>query len=51
MPAEAVVEHVQMLAFQWLRSGGHDDMAVVAIGAARSGGPPTVAGAKDGMNL
>jgi hypothetical protein len=46
MPAEAVVAHVQMLAFQWLRSGSHDDMAVVAIGAARTG-PPTVAGARN----
>ncbi|WP_373430790.1 SpoIIE family protein phosphatase [Streptomyces sp. B3I8] len=44
MPAEAVVAHVQMLAFQWLRSGGHDDMAVVAIGAVRTG-PTPVAGA------
>ncbi|MEU9414428.1 PP2C family protein-serine/threonine phosphatase [Streptomyces sp. NPDC051000] len=33
MPAEAVVERVQMLASQWLRNGAHDDMAVVAITA------------------
>ncbi|WP_406090679.1 SpoIIE family protein phosphatase [Streptomyces sp. NBC_01013] len=33
MPSEAVVEHIQMLVSQWLRSGRHDDMAVVAITA------------------
>lgn len=36
MPGEAVVEHIQMLAAQWLRNGSHDDMAVIAISA-----PPT----------
>ncbi|MER6702831.1 PP2C family protein-serine/threonine phosphatase [Streptomyces fumanus] len=36
MPAEGIVEHVQMLASQWLGSRGHDDMAVVAISAPRS---------------
>ncbi|MFE3251023.1 SpoIIE family protein phosphatase [Streptomyces sp. NPDC059209] len=36
MPAEAVVEHVQMLASQWVRGGRHDDMAVVAITAPRN---------------
>ncbi|WP_406390379.1 SpoIIE family protein phosphatase [Streptomyces sp. NBC_00887] len=36
MPGEAVVEHIQMLAAQWLRSGRHDDMAVVAITAPRT---------------
>ncbi|MEU5401021.1 GAF domain-containing SpoIIE family protein phosphatase [Streptomyces sp. NPDC005963] len=36
MPAEAIVEHVQMLAGQWLGSGPHDDMAVVVIAAPRS---------------
>ncbi|MFD8421673.1 SpoIIE family protein phosphatase [Streptomyces sp. NPDC059466] len=36
MPAEAVVEHIQMLASQWLRHAGHDDMAVVAISAPRT---------------
>ncbi|NBM20403.1 SpoIIE family protein phosphatase [Streptomyces sp. GC420] len=35
MPAEAVVEHVLMLADQWIGAGGHDDMAVVAITAPR----------------
>ncbi|MFG2307251.1 PP2C family protein-serine/threonine phosphatase [Streptomyces sp. NPDC048566] len=33
MPAEAVVEHVQMLAAQWVGRGIHDDMATVAITA------------------
>ncbi|WP_406841415.1 PP2C family protein-serine/threonine phosphatase [Streptomyces sp. AHU1] len=33
MPAEAVVEHVQMLAAQWVGRGGHDDMATVAVTA------------------
>ncbi|MCO4697078.1 SpoIIE family protein phosphatase [Streptomyces sp. RO-S4] len=38
MPGEAMVEHVQMLAAQWLEPGSrHDDMAVVAIGAPRAG--------------
>ncbi|MFI8193790.1 SpoIIE family protein phosphatase [Streptomyces sp. NPDC085946] len=41
LPAEAVVERVQMLAAQWLGHGAHDDMAVVAIGSPR-GGPLTV---------
>lgn len=31
MPAEAVVERVQMLAAQWLGGGRHDDMAALAI--------------------
>ena len=39
MPGEAIVEHVQMLASQWLGSGRHDDMATVAISAPRSGPP------------
>ncbi|MFF3307768.1 PP2C family protein-serine/threonine phosphatase [Streptomyces sp. NPDC002952] len=33
MPAEALVEHVQMLASQWVGRGAHDDMAVVAVTA------------------
>ncbi|MEV7416221.1 PP2C family protein-serine/threonine phosphatase [Streptomyces sp. NPDC089919] len=37
MPAEAVVERVQMLAAQWLGTGRHDDMAVVAISAPKAG--------------
>ncbi|WP_373316558.1 PP2C family protein-serine/threonine phosphatase [Streptomyces xanthophaeus] len=36
MPAEAVVERVQMLASEWVGSGRHDDMAVVAISAPRT---------------
>lgn len=33
MPAEAVVDHVQTLAAQWVGGGRHDDMAVVAVTA------------------
>ena len=33
MPAEAIVEHVQMLASQWLGTQLHDDMAVMVIAA------------------
>ncbi|MFD5816726.1 PP2C family protein-serine/threonine phosphatase [Streptomyces sp. NPDC127038] len=36
MPAEAIVEHVQMLASQWVGSATHDDMAVMVIAAPRS---------------
>ncbi|MER5560065.1 SpoIIE family protein phosphatase [Streptomyces sp. NPDC002506] len=36
MPAEGIVEHVQMLASQWLAGRRHDDMAVVAISAPRT---------------
>ncbi|MFD3760094.1 PP2C family protein-serine/threonine phosphatase [Streptomyces sp. NPDC058622] len=36
MPAEAVVERVQMLASQWVGTGRHDDMAVVVISAPRT---------------
>ncbi|MFD3542246.1 PP2C family protein-serine/threonine phosphatase [Streptomyces sp. NPDC058662] len=36
LPAEAVVERVQMLASQWVGSGRHDDMAVVVISAPRT---------------
>ncbi|WP_199806839.1 MULTISPECIES: PP2C family protein-serine/threonine phosphatase [unclassified Streptomyces] len=50
MPAEAVVDHVQMLASQWLHSGRHDDMAVVAIGAARTGPLTVVSGENSGRN-
>ncbi|MEU6171883.1 PP2C family protein-serine/threonine phosphatase [Streptantibioticus parmotrematis] len=35
LPAEAVVERVQMLATSWVDSHRHDDMAVVAITAPR----------------
>ncbi|MFE5301342.1 PP2C family protein-serine/threonine phosphatase [Streptomyces sp. NPDC056632] len=33
LPAEAIVERMQMLAGNWVGSGPHDDMAVVAITA------------------
>ncbi|MFI0165817.1 PP2C family protein-serine/threonine phosphatase [Streptomyces sp. NPDC017095] len=36
LPAEAVVERVQMLTAQWVGSGSHDDIATVAIGAPRT---------------
>ncbi|MGW2841046.1 PP2C family protein-serine/threonine phosphatase [Streptomyces sp. NPDC001493] len=36
MPAEAVIEQIQMLASQWLRNGRHDDMALIAISAPRT---------------
>ncbi|MEW2547308.1 PP2C family protein-serine/threonine phosphatase [Streptomyces sp. NPDC047002] len=36
LPAQAVVERVQMLASQWVGRGRHDDMAVVAITAPRT---------------
>lgn len=36
MPAEGIVEHVQMLAAQWLGTRPHDDMAVVVISAPRT---------------
>ncbi|WIY00160.1 PP2C family protein-serine/threonine phosphatase [Amycolatopsis mongoliensis] len=35
MPADAVVERIQMLASQWIGRGAHDDMAVLAITAPR----------------
>jgi serine phosphatase RsbU (regulator of sigma subunit) len=35
MPAEAVVERVQLLATQWVGRNPHDDMAVLAISAPR----------------
>ncbi|WP_233160903.1 PP2C family protein-serine/threonine phosphatase [Actinophytocola xanthii] len=36
LPAEAVVERVQMLAAEWVGGGRHDDMAVLAITAPRA---------------
>ncbi|WP_299532126.1 PP2C family protein-serine/threonine phosphatase [uncultured Streptomyces sp.] len=36
MPAQAVVDHVQMLASQWVGAGRHDDMAVVVVSAPRT---------------
>ncbi|MEU6404886.1 PP2C family protein-serine/threonine phosphatase [Streptomyces sp. NPDC046985] len=47
MPAEAVVERVQMLASQWVGAGRHDDMATVAVSAARTA-PPSFAPADGG---
>ncbi|MFE2755936.1 PP2C family protein-serine/threonine phosphatase [Actinosynnema sp. NPDC059335] len=35
MPADAVAEHVHMVASQWVGAGGHDDVAVLAITAPR----------------
>ncbi|MGX1274413.1 PP2C family protein-serine/threonine phosphatase [Streptomyces phaeoluteigriseus] len=35
MPAEAVVERIQMVASQWIGGGRHDDIAVMAITAPR----------------
>ncbi|QFZ24343.1 serine/threonine-protein phosphatase [Saccharothrix syringae] len=35
MPADAIVEHVHMLASQWVGSGEHDDIAVLAVTAPR----------------
>lgn len=36
LPAEAVVERIQMLASQWVARSSHDDMAVLAITAPRA---------------
>ncbi|MFD3869410.1 PP2C family protein-serine/threonine phosphatase [Streptomyces sp. NPDC058623] len=36
MPAQAVVERVQILASEWVGTGSHDDMAVVVIAAPRT---------------
>ncbi|WP_042369918.1 PP2C family protein-serine/threonine phosphatase [Streptacidiphilus neutrinimicus] len=47
MPAEAIVERVQMLASQWIGSGHHDDMAAVAISAPRAGLPGRATGHRD----
>jgi serine phosphatase RsbU (regulator of sigma subunit) len=38
MPAEAVVERVQMLVSEWIGRGEHDDLALVAITAPRGSG-------------
>jgi serine phosphatase RsbU (regulator of sigma subunit) len=35
MPADAIVEHVHMLASHWVGTGEHDDIAVLAITAPR----------------
>ncbi|MFJ2401203.1 PP2C family protein-serine/threonine phosphatase [Streptomyces xanthochromogenes] len=36
MPAEGIVERIQMVAAQWVGTGRHDDMAVVVVSAPRS---------------
>ncbi|MFE3991496.1 PP2C family protein-serine/threonine phosphatase [Streptomyces goshikiensis] len=36
MPAQAMVERVQMLASEWVGTGPHDDMAIVVISAPRT---------------
>jgi hypothetical protein len=33
MPVHALVDHVHMLAAEWLGGNDHDDIAVVAVGA------------------
>lgn len=38
MPPEALVERVHMLAAEWVGTGRHDDMAVIAITAPRGSG-------------
>ncbi|MFI1927823.1 MULTISPECIES: PP2C family protein-serine/threonine phosphatase [unclassified Streptomyces] len=49
MPAEAVVERVQMLAAQWLDSDRHDDMATLAITNPAGGhGRPEIANGPEG---
>ncbi|MGW4560931.1 PP2C family protein-serine/threonine phosphatase [Streptomyces sp. NPDC004561] len=50
MPAEAVVERVQMLAAQWIGPGRHDDMATVAISAPRTGSLTVVNGNAGGRD-
>ncbi|MGI5371054.1 PP2C family protein-serine/threonine phosphatase [Streptomyces iakyrus] len=48
MPAEAVVEHVQMVTSQWIGGGRHDDIAVLAITAPRGAHLSAVDGATRG---
>ncbi|MGW0875450.1 PP2C family protein-serine/threonine phosphatase [Streptomyces sp. NPDC002740] len=51
MPAEAVVERVQMLAAQWLDSDRHDDMATLAITNPVGGhGTPDIASGLEGRH-
>ncbi|WP_051789471.1 PP2C family protein-serine/threonine phosphatase [Streptomyces sp. NRRL S-1022] len=50
LPAEAVVERVQMLAAQWLGTGRHDDMAAVAISVPRTGPLTVLDGRAAGRN-
>ncbi|GAA3114454.1 hypothetical protein GCM10017687_29340 [Streptomyces echinatus] len=44
MPAEAIVERIQMLAAQWVGPGSHDDVATVAISAPRAADLTVVGG-------
>ncbi|MBB4966011.1 PP2C family protein-serine/threonine phosphatase [Saccharothrix violaceirubra] len=39
MPADAVAEHVHLVAEQWSGANGHDDMALLAITSPRGGHP------------
>ncbi|MER5966409.1 SpoIIE family protein phosphatase [Streptomyces sp. NPDC002057] len=48
MPAEGIVEHVLMLAAEWLGGRRHDDMAVVVIAAPRAHAPRAVKDAARG---
>ncbi len=50
IPVEALVERVQMLAAQWLGTGQHDDMAVVAISAPKTATLSVVDGHVSGKN-
>lgn len=56
LPAEAVVERIQMLTAQWVGSGSHDDVATVAISAPRAadltvaGGQTRAGGTISGRN-
>jgi serine phosphatase RsbU (regulator of sigma subunit) len=48
LPAEAIAEHVHMLADQWVNGGGHDDMAVLVIAAPRGQHLSAVGGSRTG---
>ncbi|WP_370936835.1 SpoIIE family protein phosphatase [Amycolatopsis sp. cg13] len=48
MPAEAIAEHVHMLAAEWARERDHDDMAVVVIAAPRGQHLSAVGGSSRG---
>lgn len=48
MPAEAVVERIQMLADAWIGDRRHDDIAVLAITAPHGSHPGAVDGARPG---
>ncbi|MYX94381.1 SpoIIE family protein phosphatase [Streptomyces sp. SID486] len=44
LPAEAIVERIQMLTAQWVGPGSHDDVATVAISAPRTADLTVVGG-------